>query len=482
MSERRVHRLQLRAADEASVTRMLPRLEDALRCASLPGDDARVLLVRRLALGCIAPDISPQALSMLIERQVAQAGTAWAENDPAAVPPPQAEVVCFASPLDARVRLGLRLLRGASCEAWYWPLAVPEFEPGLPFVLQARRVLRTLAAWPQARIAVPAWVAAMVRAGGAATLAAAMNEREGTGLLQQAALPVLEDLDERPAPQDRPSESGPHGVQVPDAPADPLLSLPRWLRSVLQASGGFDAELAPLRSHRSRSESVGATRATVPGGGPEALEATASVDTARAQERAGASPTSPKAELRQATEGPRKSPEASPVVARPTDFPPLATSLHHVLLEQSPYLEPTACGGLLFLLPVLARLGFAGQDPLPADLAQHVLHLALQRLPVDDDDPGWQLARPAPDLESGARALHWLRLARRWLWRAGRLGLRRLVLRPARLGVSATHADLHFTLDDVDLRVRRLGLDIDPGWLPWYGRVVGFHFEGQARP
>ena len=43
-------------------------------------------------------------------------------------------------------------------------------------------------------------------------------------------------------------------------------------------------------------------------------------------------------------------------------------------------------------------------------------------------------------------------------------------------GLSATHADLHFGLADSDLRVRRLGLDIDPGWLPWFGRVVGFHY------
>jgi hypothetical protein len=25
--------------------------------------------------------------------------------------------------------------------------------------------------------------------------------------------------------------------------------------------------------------------------------------------------------------------------------------------------------------------------------------------------------------------------------------------------------------------VRRLGLDIDPGWLPWFGRVVAFHYR-----
>jgi len=27
--------------------------------------------------------------------------------------------------------------------------------------------------------------------------------------------------------------------------------------------------------------------------------------------------------------------------------------------------------------------------------------------------------------------------------------------------------------------VRRAGLDIDPGWLPWFGRVVAFQFVGR---
>jgi hypothetical protein len=28
----------------------------------------------------------------------------------------------------------------------------------------------------------------------------------------------------------------------------------------------------------------------------------------------------------------------------------------------------------------------------------------------------------------------------------------------------------------VDMTVRRAGLDLDPGWVPWLGRVVQFHY------
>jgi hypothetical protein len=71
----------------------------------------------------------------------------------------------------------------------------------------------------------------------------------------------------------------------------------------------------------------------------------------------------------------------------------------------------------------------------------------------------------------------WLTAVRRWLRRRGGIGLASLVRRPARLGHTATHLDMHFYVNDVDMRVRRLGLDIDPGWLPWFGQVVTYHYQ-----
>jgi len=37
--------------------------------------------------------------------------------------------------------------------------------------------------------------------------------------------------------------------------------------------------------------------------------------------------------------------------------------------------------------------------------------------------------------------------------------------------------ELVLPLDSVDTSVRRLGLDLDPGWLPWLGRVVKIRYE-----
>lgn len=51
-----------------------------------------------------------------------------------------------------------------------------------------------------------------------------------------------------------------------------------------------------------------------------------------------------------------------------------------------------------------------------------------------------------------------------------------LVLRHGRLDVTATHADLHLPLASVDVALRRGGWDIDPGWVPYLGRVIRFHY------
>ena len=46
----------------------------------------------------------------------------------------------------------------------------------------------------------------------------------------------------------------------------------------------------------------------------------------------------------------------------------------------------------------------------------------------------------------------------------------------ARVVATASHVDVYFPLEQVDLDLRLAGLDIDPSWLPWLGRVVQFHY------
>jgi hypothetical protein len=55
--------------------------------------------------------------------------------------------------------------------------------------------------------------------------------------------------------------------------------------------------------------------------------------------------------------------------------------------------------------------------------------------------------------------------------------LRRVVRRTASVVREPGWVELHLELDDVDLGVRRAGLDVDPGWVWWLGQIVRFVHE-----
>jgi hypothetical protein len=47
----------------------------------------------------------------------------------------------------------------------------------------------------------------------------------------------------------------------------------------------------------------------------------------------------------------------------------------------------------------------------------------------------------------------------------------------ARLWATETHLDLDLAANEVEIEVRLAGLDLDPGWVPWLGRIVTFHYD-----
>lgn len=52
-----------------------------------------------------------------------------------------------------------------------------------------------------------------------------------------------------------------------------------------------------------------------------------------------------------------------------------------------------------------------------------------------------------------------------------------LCQRGGRLRFEAGWIELHLPLDSVDTAIRRLGLDLDPGWLPWLGCVLRISYD-----
>jgi hypothetical protein len=495
-----VERLRLRAESESALRRALPRLEDAFRTATLPDVGARLVFVRRLTLGRLPADASAQTLSVILESRFAGAG--W---QPVHASDAQADViqaVWFRDPLEAHAMAALRVAAGVPVDAWFWPLAVPPLARATTSREALRAIAFSVAARDDAPAALPAWVNALVKAGHEERLVAALHPGDGTALLRAAAIPEIA----RPAREDEHSGS----VTVTDATVAS--------RGAVVASDDRRACIDRLTRRTTARPIKGPTLGSgVEGQGTRssvvnrvASEAARGAHPTRAIDvphvPAGAETASPIAPTQSEAPGARVPPhdDRADRISTPDET---GARLSHVTAPRiadsgtrddraariglpassglSPGGVPTTAGGLLFLVPVLEHLDFGewscqttSDHVLAPDApARHLFHVLLSRLPLADDDPSWQLGAHLDEPDDVARAaMSWLVSCRRLLRRRVGLGLASLVLRPARVAITDTHADVFFPLNAADVHIRRAGLDVDPGWVPWFAKVVTFHY------
>ena len=187
----------------------------------------------------------------------------------------------------------------------------------------------------------------------------------------------------------------------------------------------------------------------------------------------------------------------------------------------------TSGAGLLFLIPVLETLGITAllaEYPLlaAANLPAVFFRLCARQLELEEDDPFYDLfPRQAAERLYSGRSLEfsppslWQELwaenldfspaerpAARLVAARGRqgvscrevaaalllavelflclrleIGLPELALRPGRISFTPTHVDILFNIEQADIRIRKAGLDIDPGWVEWLGLVVNYHYR-----
>ena len=377
----------------------------------------------------------------------------------------------------AQAALGRRA-QGLALTAWYWPLALPGVDVFAHPAAFLDQLVARLGAEPDAPATLPALVAHGVIIGAARWLVQHMDSAAVVRLVttegeQRGAFAGAAEAD-APFAEASPVWLDTRGLQrVVPVPA----ALAPWLRTVLRSAGwrmapGFTAPEVRA-SHGMAITAVSPTRAT---------------------DQRGALPLTalPAPHNMPAPSPFNGSPDATQAGARPAAFPGAPARAPSTEPARPPWSADnelaTLAGGLLFLLPVLERLGFAAwqaQHP-EAPLCAPILRQALRRLRVPLWDPAWALlvSLPAPvqedDLGVQVMARRWLVAVRRHLRRLGGLGLAEVCLRPGWLVWTDTHVDVHFVLAAAELRVRRLALDVDPGWLPWLNRVVAFHFQREA--
>jgi hypothetical protein len=164
--------------------------------------------------------------------------------------------------------------------------------------------------------------------------------------------------------------------------------------------------------------------------------------------------------------------------------------------------------GLFFLVPILRHLGFEdyiASHPYLLTIAfpSRLLSFIGRRVGMHEDDPvaisvSWVdthtprsptfilshmpdrmrrvLLTPSPRVVLDTSYVAWLTAVRRWCRREARIGLRTMICRPGRVFETRTHTGVRFAMSQLDIRVRRLALDTDPGWVPWLGRTISFEY------
>lgn len=524
---RHVDTVRLEAKSHALVRRGALLFEDALRTASFPeAGPSRVLLIRRLPIGVIRAHLPPSSLALTLERVVRELAASAIHADDASAP--QGESVFFRDDAEPPVLLARRLARGEPVTAWFWPLAVQGFHPTLPRDEALRLALSAALQSSAGPAAAVRLVESLHARSGLDALLGALRQHEGPAVLHAFGGAL----------------AGP--AQPSGTPAEPLktelksvslrAAVARWggtwgaddARSVWLAAVVLMMEqpwrLADLRLFEQAARLVHGLLSSPPAAA--ANEERGAPASGSAREHEDSRPTSsavlpvpaltslaaqlpprlsPAASVPEADTASRGAPAAAgtgPVpsasspapgpIARDADDGDVDAAPKHALAPHPIWPEvplPTVVGGLLFLVPVLERLGFpALLDAQPAllelNLPERFLAFAAGRLGAPATDASRVLfsARtsepppgdPAHDVDRLLRGL--LVAVRWWCHRRARIGLRRLVHRPARIMATRTHVDVLFDIQQAELRVRGAGLDLDPGWVPWLGRVVRFHY------
>ena len=447
-----VQRLRLHAPRDVCATALQARVEDALRIASMPTALAhRFVLLRRLRL-VLSRGASAQSLALQLERE-------WRAIESLAQPMDRAahdaSAVWAADEVQARVLLLCRWLASRDSGAWFWQRLLPTVPAAMPLAQRLRALLFEPFDTAPAADAVAGAQRARLWQQAAPRIAASGQMPAVLTTLSPAESELL-----RASPGWHVGASPALAPRIAGRSASPPLpagTLPHWQARAGQAAFLADAGVAPAQA-----EAIGRSN------GPQARQPTPPSD-ARSAAAIGFEAGVAAREV--ATVAAAASP---PALARN----PLATAAPIAFGEAC----ETAWAGLWFLLPMLLCQGLA-RHPAPAPLLAAVLQQAAARHGLDDAARAWieqvvwlAAAHEVAATHTQAEAAAWWLLARRLSLRQARLPLRRVLHRPGRMWLAPHRVDLVLPLHSADVRIRRAGFDIDPGYVPWLDAVIHFHY------
>lgn len=505
IAARRVGRLHVRARSRQDVQQAAVLIGDALNTASLPGAGReRLIVIRRLALGRISVRHSAASVALRLEHAAREAATeAVSIESPGAG---AANAVIFTDRAQALSALARTLSGGGGDEQWFWPMIVPGWTRTLGRGARWVHLMDAAHGGADATVVAAAVLEEAMRADGGAELLGAVAPGKGAHWLR------LEGWGHVP-----PSESAPRWRPTSARSA----AVVRQWSYAWSTCDDRTTWLATLLTCIERPASIGdtalAVRVAAAMARVDAAPSTAALENATPAGRARTAAEPPPGAGGNHSQHPRNQADSPPHGAST----PLAhadahgstddvwrSSHAHPPADEAQEMWPgdrqarpepalndegffTPFAGIYFLVPVLERLKFAtflaAHPELLNDMfPTRLLWCIARKTGLPATDP---LARAFEEQCSGTAQIEavtpvaldaWVTAVRRWCRRHARVGLAALVRRPGRLHVSRTHIEAFFALSELDVRVRRSALDVDPGWVPWLGRVVQFTY-GEAQ-
>ncbi|SAK96428.1 hypothetical protein AWB81_05390 [Caballeronia arationis] len=469
--------LRLRAP-AAAATRARACAEDALRIAA--PDDERLVVVRRLDLGCLRATASAAQWAQRAHTRLS--GSIARAVHASSVAAASAEAVWFASDMEARLLLLAQLAVGRRPSAWYWRLAVPDWQDApaarhyfASLLAQANRSPKLLA--ELARIVTDIADVPLMRAlspwiGDAPSSAFATREPFA------AARPVPV-----PAEARRRATRMASRARLAEAARDarlPLAALRLFVRLALIADS---PELVADAAHLDAcADEVIALLREEARPSAERSVALHDLPTGARHDAPHDAPPFPLDIAPARGDKQRRDAQASDAATALSTLD--ADTPQHAWIA-APDEQPSAAAGVWLLVRPLECIGFgAWLDARPA-LAAAGFGPALLRhiawgMRVPPDDPLFAfLPPPIDDLQPG-----WLTAWRvgldRWLRRRVRRTLARVVLRRGWLSAHPSGVSVRFRLSQADIALRLRALDVDPGWVGWLGRHITYHYRDEA--
>lgn len=447
--ERRVRRLHIgcRRADHAQHARIM--VEDGLRTATF-NDAGRLVIVRRLNLGVMPLHAGVTCWSRRIEERFQRLRTDIVPADhPSAS---RAEAVFFENEAAPWRQMALRMATGRPCSEWFWKKALPGWTPETPPAAAMRLAVRALT------VRTP--VLGLV-------LARQLGEIGHISKLLLA-------LD----------------------PADYEQLLPNFSQAPPKSteSDSYNSAIASLINFVRRQSWVGAALAEWR---PESRPAQLVIAAALVQTGL---PVPPRHELSQIATAVslsvispppfRESDSAMLDKVAPSLWNEKETAEHPQNQPQVPKQstppedrepQPTSVGGLFFLIPLFEQTGLphllgSNASLVKCGLPWHLFHAALRLARPLENDVWHSLPAPPIAPPRGTRWRPLLRAHHRSL-ALTQIPLLKILRRRALATLTETHIDVFFQFGDADARIRRAGLDLNPGWVPWLGKVVTFHYD-----